>query len=56
MSKSPEFTLTLSEQEWKEKLTPEQYNILRQKGTERPFTGQFNMHKEKDSYCCAGCG
>jgi peptide methionine sulfoxide reductase msrA/msrB len=56
MSKSPEFTLTLSEQEWKEKLTPEQYNILRQKGTERPFTGQFNMHKEKGSYCCAGCG
>ena len=56
MSESPEFSYTLSEQEWKEKLTTEQYNILRQKATERPFTGQFNLHKEKGTYTCAGCG
>jgi peptide methionine sulfoxide reductase msrA/msrB len=56
MSESPEFSYTLSEQEWKKKLTTEQYNILRQKATERPCTGQFNLHKEKGTYTCAGCG
>jgi peptide-methionine (R)-S-oxide reductase len=45
-----------SEQEWKEILTPEQYYILREKGTERPFTGKFNLHKEKGVYVCVGCG
>ena len=42
--------------EWKKELTPEQYNVLREKGTERPFTGQYNMHFEKGVYKCAGCG
>jgi len=51
-----EFNLSLSDKDWKEKLTPDQYYILRQKGTERPFTGQFNIHNEKGTYCCAGCG
>jgi peptide-methionine (R)-S-oxide reductase len=41
---------------WKEKLTPEQYHILRQKGTERPWTGPFLENKEKGVYECAGCG
>ena len=41
---------------WKEKLTPEQYRILRQKGTERPWTGPFLENKEKGVYECAGCG
>ncbi|WP_109830343.1 peptide-methionine (R)-S-oxide reductase MsrB [Reichenbachiella versicolor] len=46
----------MTEQEWKEKLTPEQYRVLRQKGTERPFTGEYNSHKEEGQYVCAGCG
>ena len=46
----------LSEQEWKEKLTPEEYHILREKGTERPFTGEFDKFYEDGTYKCAGCG
>ncbi|MCH7402196.1 peptide-methionine (R)-S-oxide reductase MsrB [Belliella kenyensis] len=46
----------LSEAEWKAKLTPEQYYILREKGTERAFTGEFVFTKEKGTYHCAGCG
>lgn len=45
-----------SEEEWKKSLTAEQYYILREKGTERPFTGKFYLHKEKGVYTCAGCG
>lgn len=41
---------------WKERLTPEQYYVLRGKGTERPFTGVFNTHYEAGIYSCAGCG
>ncbi|MDP3992634.1 MAG: peptide-methionine (R)-S-oxide reductase MsrB [bacterium] len=44
------------EQNWKEKLTPEQYEILRLKGTERPFTGKFVEHHEDGMYTCAACG
>ena len=46
----------LSEQEWKEKLTPEEYHILREKGTERPFTGKYDKFYEDGTYKCAGCG
>jgi len=45
-----------SEQEWKKRLTPEQYHILREKGTEMPFTGKLLHNKEKGTYFCAGCG
>lgn len=45
-----------TEEEWKEILSPEQYRVLREKGTERPFTGEYNMHFEKGVYTCAGCG
>lgn len=45
-----------SEGEWKKKLTPEQYHILREKGTEPPFTGEYVHNKEKGKYLCAGCG
>ena len=47
--------LPQSEQEWKEKLTPEQYYVLREKGTERPFTGTYNTHYEDGVYSCAAC-
>lgn len=42
--------------EWRKLLTPEQYRILRQKGTERAFTGKYWDHHEKGIYSCAGCG
>jgi peptide-methionine (R)-S-oxide reductase len=42
--------------EWREELTPEQYQILRQAGTERPFTGPYWNAKDKGIYSCAGCG
>jgi peptide-methionine (R)-S-oxide reductase len=45
-----------SEEEWKKKLTPKQYKILREKSTELPFTGKLLHNKEKGNYCCAGCG
>ena len=51
-----EYPYQLSEAEWKQKLTPEQYNVLRQAGTERAFTGQYWDNKKKGSYICAGCG
>ena len=45
-----------SESEWKKKLNPEQYKILREKGTEMPFTGKFLHSKGKGNYVCAACG
>ncbi|MBI4452970.1 peptide-methionine (R)-S-oxide reductase MsrB [Candidatus Woesearchaeota archaeon] len=45
-----------SEEEWKKKLTADQYNVLREKGTEAPFTGKYVHHKEKGIYTCAACG
>ena len=44
------------EDDWKKKLTPEQYRVLRQKGTEAPFSGQYVHSKEKGMYRCAACG
>lgn len=45
-----------SEEEWKKILTVEQYEVLRLKGTERPYTGIFDRHFVEGSYFCAGCG
>ena len=45
-----------SKSEWKKRLTPEQYKILRENGTEIPFTGKLLHNKEKGDYVCAGCG
>jgi len=48
--------LVLSDEEWKTRLTPEQYEVLRRHGTERPGTGCFLGTKEPGTYVCAGCG
>ena len=46
----------LSDDEWKQKLTPEQYRILREKGTEAPFTGKLLNEHRKGMFVCAACG
>jgi peptide-methionine (R)-S-oxide reductase len=51
-----EQTVAKTDAEWRAQLTPEQYHILREKGTERAFTGQYYKTKEPGVYLCAACG
>jgi peptide-methionine (R)-S-oxide reductase len=48
--------ITKTEQEWREELSPDQYEVLRNKATERPFTGKYVHVKDDGVYRCAGCG
>lgn len=45
-----------TDDEWKKELSEEQYYVLRQKGTEAPFTGKYYLNKDKGMYVCAACG
>jgi peptide-methionine (R)-S-oxide reductase len=59
MSPAPNSTLTKivkTNTQWKKELTPEQYEVLRNKGTERPFTGEYEKTTAKGKYLCAACG
>ena len=49
-------TIQKSESEWRNELTPMQYAVLREKATERPFTGEYDHSFDPGTYVCAGCG
>jgi peptide-methionine (R)-S-oxide reductase len=56
MSDDTKERLDLSEKDWRERLSDEQYRILREAGTEPPFSGRYVHNKEEGEYRCAGCG
>ena len=49
------YPIERSESEWRKQLSEEQYRILREKGTESPHSGKYNMHFQEGAYCCAAC-
>lgn len=54
-NKTEEYKIQKTESEWKKILTPEQYHVLRQAGTERPFTGEHNKNYKEGTFTCAAC-
>jgi peptide-methionine (R)-S-oxide reductase len=56
MSNPKSYPLERSEEEWKNQLDEQSFRVLREKGTEYPFTGEYNDHFEKGIYSCKGCG
>ncbi|HEY9045201.1 MAG TPA: peptide-methionine (R)-S-oxide reductase MsrB [Ohtaekwangia sp.] len=56
IAKDTSHVINRTDAEWKAMLTPEQYSVLREKGTDRPFTGKYYIHKDKGVYVCAACG
>ncbi len=52
----PDNKMNLTDAEWRARLSPEQYQVLRQGGTERAFTGKYEKNKLTGQYHCAGCG
>ena len=56
MRNAKSYPLERTEEEWKNQLDEQSYRILREKGTEYPFTGEYNNHFEKGIYSCKGCG
>src|SRR6202521_5296913 len=55
MADSPD-KLVKSEEAWRAELTPDQYRVLREKGTERAFSGEYDHTRDPGEYQCAGCG
>lgn len=53
---APSFSVTFSDAEWRQRLTPEQYKVMRSHGTERACTSPLNAEKRQGVYHCAGCG
>jgi peptide-methionine (R)-S-oxide reductase len=51
-----DFPLSKSDKEWQQQLTPDQFRVLRQHGTERAFTSPLDKIYEEGTYCCSGCG
>jgi peptide-methionine (R)-S-oxide reductase len=56
MNMSEQRQVQKSDEEWREQLTPEQYEVLRRAGTEAPFTGEYVYNKDSGDYRCAACG
>ena len=55
MSKNRKYKIEKTDKYWKTKLNPDEFKILREKGTELPFTGKFNDHFKEGTYVCKGC-
>jgi peptide-methionine (R)-S-oxide reductase len=56
MEHEPDSEVSLSNSEWRERLTPEEYHVMREAGTEPPFTGKYVDNHEKGTYLCTACG
>ena len=56
MNEKGQYAVQKSEEEWRQELSPEEYQVLRQAATERPFTGEYNDTKTVGVYSCRACG